>query len=75
MADKKSIQSSRGGVSDDFTIGGALVVSQGSAAVFQLRARQYFWWGLLSHNKLEVGDFVSTNQFGSRTPGRLHSGN
>ncbi len=39
MADKGSVQASRGGIPEDITIGGALVVSQGSAAVFQQRAR------------------------------------
>ena len=38
MADEESIQDSRGGVPEDITIGGALVASQGSAAVFQERA-------------------------------------
>ena len=39
MADKESIQSSQGGVPEEITIGGALVVSKGSAAMFQQRAR------------------------------------
>ena len=39
MADEESIQDSQGGVPEDITIGGALVASQGSAAVFQQRAR------------------------------------
>ena len=75
MADKESIQSSQGGVPEDITIGGASVVSQCGAAIFQLRERQCFWWGLLSCNQLEVGDCVSTNQFGCSTSGRLHSRN
>jgi hypothetical protein len=39
MADKESVQDSRGGVPEDITIGGALVASLGSTAVFQQRAR------------------------------------
>ena len=46
MADKDSFQDSQGGVpgniqipQEDATVGGALVASQGSAAVFQQRAR------------------------------------
>ena len=39
MAGEESVQDSQGGVPEDITIGGALVVSQGSAAVFQQRAR------------------------------------
>jgi hypothetical protein len=30
--------------------------------------------GAISRNKLDVGDFVSTDQFVCRTPGRLPSG-
>ncbi len=30
--------------------------------------------GAISRNRLEVGDFVSTDQFVCRTPGRLPSG-
>ena len=30
--------------------------------------------GAISHNKLDIGDFVSTDQFVCRTPGRLPSG-
>ena len=40
MADEESVQDSQGGAPEDITIGGALVASQGSAAVFQQRARR-----------------------------------
>ena len=40
MAEKESIQESWGGVPEDITIGGVSVASQGSAAVFQQRARR-----------------------------------
>ena len=40
MADNESVQASRGGVPEDITIGGVSVASQGSAAVFQQRARR-----------------------------------
>ena len=45
MADEESLQDYQGGVpadihiQEDATVGGALVASQGSAAVFQQRAR------------------------------------
>ena len=40
MAGEESIEDSQGGVAEDITISGALVASQGSAAVFQQRAHR-----------------------------------
>ena len=46
MADEESIQDSRGGVPGDITIGGALVASQGSAAVNGLLRWSVPWFKL-----------------------------